>query len=243
MIRTHFIQHVAFENPGYILSWARKNEHDCTFSILTERDPVPVSSDFDLLVVMGGPMSANDDGTLKWMKAEKQLISRCFDEQKPMIGICLGSQIMASVLGSKVYRGREKEIGWFPIRAAADIQQSDFLPHLPSEQMVFHWHGETFDLPSGARLLASTDNCPNQAFEYGGHALGLQFHMEVTPQNVDAMWEVCGEEISEGPFQQVKPALDGKLSYYHSSHNILERALDNLLNAAALGSQKRVANF
>ena len=189
MPRIHFIQHVAFEAPGLILSWAQKNKYTYSTSILSDGDSLPKPTDFDLLVIMGGPMSANDDEEFIWLKAEKKLVADCLELKKPIVGICLGAQIIANVIGSKVYRAKEKEIGWWPIEASSEIALSKLMPHLPDELTVFHWHGETFDLPPGARLLASTKTCPNQAFEFNDHVLGLQFHMEVTPDEVNSMWE------------------------------------------------------
>lgn len=229
MLKVHFIQHVAFEAPGLILSWAENNKYLCTKSVLMEGDKLPQAKDFDLLVIMGGPMSANDDEEYSWLSLEKELVRECLELKKPMVGICLGAQIIANVLGSKVYRAKEKEIGWFPITAASDIASSKLMPELPPELTVFHWHGETFDLPSGAQLLASTKTCTNQAFEFGNHVLGLQFHMEVTPEDVNSMWENCKSDLGVGDYQQGPPAIFGSADMYESVRKPLERALERLV--------------
>jgi len=235
MLKVHFIQHVAFEAPGLILSWAEKNKYLCTKSILMDGDKLPEAKDFDLLVIMGGPMSANDDEKYSWLVSEKELVRNCLELKKPIVGVCLGAQIIANVLGSKVYRAKEKEIGWFPITAALDVGSSKLMPELPSELTVFHWHGETFDLPLGARLLASTKTCPNQAYEFGNHVLGLQFHMEVTPEDVNSKWENCKSDLEVGEYQQGPPAIFGRAEMYEGVREPLELALDRLVKGVVSG--------
>jgi len=236
MLKVHFIQHVAFEGPGTILSWAKKNQYQSTTSILLNGDKLPDASEFDLLVIMGGPMSANDDNKYSWLGMEKKLVSDCLELGKPMIGICLGAQVIANVLGSKVYRAQEKEIGWWPIEAAPDIEQSKLASHLPKELQVFHWHGETFDLPVGAKLLASTPTCPNQAFEFGGHVLGIQFHMEVTPVEVNLMWDNCKSDLGVGRYQQHPPEFFGSPELFENVRIVMEKTLDNLAQLSSVST-------
>ncbi len=139
-------------------------------------DPLP-PGDPTALIVLGGPMSANDAS----VAPELDLIGRALQNHTPMLGICLGSQLIAKALGSKVYRNPELEIGWYPIHFTAD----PIFAGLDSPTTFFHWHGETFDLPGGAEHLAWSNRCRNQAYRYGDNVYGIQFHPEITPEMID----------------------------------------------------------
>ena len=153
---------------------------------------MPGVEDFDRLIVMGGPMSVHDEAEYPWLVEEKRLIAAAIREGKKVLGICLGAQLIAEVCGGRVYRNPEKEIGFWPVSWIGDAD----------EELVFHWHGETFDLPPGAELLASSDVCVNQAFGIGDRVLGIQFHPEVTPEIVRAMVEHEGWELVEAGYVQ-----------------------------------------
>ncbi len=131
------------------------------------------------LIFMGGPMSVNDD--LDYVRREIEVIRQAARRGLPMLGVCLGSQLIAKALGARVYRNTVKEIGWFPVRWTEAAAEDALLAGLPNPATVFHWHGETFDLPEGAAWLASSDACRHQAFRCGENIYGLQFHLEVTP--------------------------------------------------------------
>jgi GMP synthase-like glutamine amidotransferase len=148
---------------------------------------------YDALIFMGGPMSANDD--LPFLRQEMTFIRQAIARRQPILGICLGSQLIARAMGATVRRNSAKEIGWYGLQftpAAAGDRLFDEL----AQETVFHWHGETFDLPPGAELLASSNLCHHQAFRAGEHVYGLQFHLEVTPEMI-ADWclqdENCGD--------------------------------------------------
>ena len=149
--------------------------------------------DADALILLGGSMSANDD--LPFIHREIEYIHSAVHSRKPVLGICLGAQLIAKALGSKVYPNGKKEIGWEPVTFDASAQ-NDALFHGHHSEMIFHWHGETFDLPQGAELLASSSACRNQAFRFGDRVYGLQFHLEVTPVMI-SQWcqedEACGK--------------------------------------------------
>ena len=117
----------------------------------------------------------------------------------PVLGVCLGAQLIASALGVRVYRGAASEIGWFPVHGVPDVAPSF---QLPPESLVFHWHGETFDLPAGAVRLARSPACENQAFQVGRNVVALQFHLETTPANVEALVEHCRNELVPGSYVQ-----------------------------------------
>jgi GMP synthase-like glutamine amidotransferase len=134
------------------------------------------------LIFMGGPMSANDN--LPCLRAELALIEQAAKAGQPVLGVCLGAQLIAKALGARVYRNRAKEIGWFPVWWTPAAAGDPLFAGLSAPETVFHWHGETFDLPPGAEWLARSEACAHQAFRVGANVYGLQFHLEVTPEMI-----------------------------------------------------------
>jgi GMP synthase-like glutamine amidotransferase len=201
-MRFHCLQHVAFESPGTIISWVRQRGHSLDYTHLYRGDPLPAVDEFEVLVIMGGPMSIHDEKEFPWLKKEKELIAATIGLQKKVIGICLGAQLIAAVSGGRVYPNPVKEIGFFPVnwtQAAKDwmtaLPAGGRLDQLPDVSTVFHWHGETFTLPDGAVRLAGTDACINQAFLLGANTLGLQFHLEAEPAIIREMVAQEGHEL------------------------------------------------
>jgi GMP synthase-like glutamine amidotransferase len=219
-MHVHFIQHVPFESPGYVLEWAQAHEHGTSFTRLYETTQFPALTGIDLLVVMGGPMGVYEEDKYPWLKQEKDFILSAIDSGKKVLGICLGSQLIASALGARVYPNAHKEIGWWPVKKVQQADQHIFSPILPDEFVVFHWHGDTFDLPAGAIHLLQSDLCSNQAFLYRNLVLGLQFHMEAIPELIDAMIDNCGHELVEA--QAIQPAETIRSQqHYHAMNNKL----------------------
>ncbi|MCC7175315.1 MAG: gamma-glutamyl-gamma-aminobutyrate hydrolase family protein [Bryobacterales bacterium] len=134
------------------------------------------------LVLMRGPMSANHE--LAYIRRELRLIERAAAGGTPVLGVCLGAQLVAKALGARVYRNPVKEVGWFPVAWTEAARHDTLLAGLSGEDTVFHWHGETFDLPAGSELLASSRACRNQAFRWGESVYGFQFHLEATPRMI-----------------------------------------------------------
>jgi GMP synthase-like glutamine amidotransferase len=190
-MRAHYLQHVPFEGLGSIAPWLAGHGYRTTATRLFEAAAFPDPRDIDLLVILGGPMSVNDGGQLPWLAAEKAFI-------REVIG--LGAQLIADVLGARVYPGPAREIGWFPVHGVANAEGADFV--LPPQVSVFHWHGETFDLPPGARRLVRSAACENQAFQWGARVIGLQFHLETTPESARALVAHCRHELGAGAFVQ-----------------------------------------
>ncbi len=223
------LQHVPFEGPAAIADWAAARNIDVTVRHLYRGDPLPGLPEFDMLTGMGGPMSANDEAVLSWLAPEIALVRDAIASQKIVLGVCLGAQIIAKALGVKVYAGTQKEIGWFPVRAESG---HELFEELPEQFMAFHWHGETFDLPANAKRLASTPVTANQAFAVGNRVLGLQFHMEATPDSVNALIENAADEIGDGPFQQKPDAIRAGLGHCAGLGRHLDRILDRLAGFA-----------
>jgi GMP synthase (glutamine-hydrolysing) len=155
------------------------------------------------LIFMGGPMSAND--ALPFVQREIGIISAAVALGRPVLGVCLGAQLLARALGARVYRNPVKEIGWAPVYWTEAARQDRLFEGLPSPQTVLHWHGETFDLPAGADWLARSDACRNQAFRAGSNAYGLQFHLEVTPEMIST-W--CSEDANAGDMRELAAPID-----------------------------------
>lgn len=147
------------------------------------------TSDLEGLVVMGGPMSVDDIAPFPFLLPEGQLIEKVLSEKKPVLGICLGSQLIAKALGARVYPNKRREVGWHPVSLTPAGRQDPSFSVLPDPATVLHWHEDTFDLPKGAIQLARSKRCENQAFRWGESVYALQFHLEATPAMV-AEW--CG---------------------------------------------------
>ena len=173
------LQHIACEPPGVYEDVLLQRHAQITRVELDEGQPLPDRS-FDAIVAMGGPMSVNDEEEHPWLRDEKRLIAAAARGGVPVWGACLGVQLLASALGATVYTGSEPEVGLLPVTLTEEGRADPVLGSLPSEVIALQWYGDTFDLPDGATLLASSSAYPNQAFRVRS-AYGVQFHLEVTP--------------------------------------------------------------
>lgn len=204
--RVHFFQHVHFEGLAGIEPWLLENRFLLSGTLFHEGGVIPPVDAFDWLIVMGGPMNALDEGRHPWLVAEKRCIEHAIREGKAILGICLGAQILADVLGARVYPDAHREIGWHPIRLTDEARHQQWFG-AAEHSTPFHWHGDTFDLPRGAVHLASSDACRNQAFAYGDRVLGLQFHIDSTPDSIELMIRHSAEDLEPGPFVQSVPEI------------------------------------
>jgi GMP synthase (glutamine-hydrolysing) len=201
-MRIHYFQHVPFEGLGNIENWIKAKGHSLSSTHFYENAVMPELEDIDWLIVMGGPMGAYDEKIYPWLVAEKQFILQAIKKGIKVLGICLGAQLIASALGAKVYRSVHKEIGWFPLHLTEAAAASDLFKGFPAEFTVFHWHGDTFDLPAGAKHLAATEGCVHQAFLYNRNVLALQFHLDVTINNIKDWVENGADELVKAPYIQ-----------------------------------------
>jgi GMP synthase-like glutamine amidotransferase len=231
-MRVQIFQHVPFEEAGSIASWLETRRANVNTTRFYAGDPMPAIGDVDLLIVLGGPMSVNDEREFSWLKAEKRFVAEAVSRGVRVLGICLGAQLIASALGSRVYPNRLKEIGWFPIEGA-DPAASSF--RFPTKATVFHWHGETFDIPSGAHHLARSTACENQGFQIGRNVIALQFHLEVTPDNIRLLIENCRADMTAGPFVQDPESIRSRpTAHYASLNKLMSDVLNYLVDTPAI---------
>jgi len=177
---------------------------------------------------MGGPMSVNDEDQFPWLAAEKRFMRAAIQAGKPVLGVCLGAQLIASAAGARVFANPQKEIGWFPVQGIDSGSQAHF--HFPPSATVFHWHGETFDLPAGAVRLARSEVCPNQAVQLGRSVIGLQFHLETTPASARDLVANCRAELIPGEYvQSEEQILAAGAQTYQSINSLMGEVLAFLL--------------
>ena len=230
MIARYF-KHAPFEDIGSIRSWLTTVGYTITCTPFFQSANLPALEEIDLLIVMGGPMSVNDEKRYPWLVPEKQFIRRMIISGKPVLGICLGAQLIAGAMGAKVYPNRVKEIGWFPVYGVSSGDRSVF--RFPQSVQAFHWHGETFDLPAGATRIAKSDGCENQAFQLGQSVIGLQFHLETTPQSAQDLVTHCRDELIGAPYIQTETEiLSAKPAQYQSINRLMDKILAFLARTA-----------
>jgi len=198
----HHLQHVPFEELAGIEPILQEKGHSLHSTHLYRGDTFPAVTDLDLLIVMGGPMGIYDDEMYSWLSPEKKFIEQVIKAGKTVLGICLGAQLIADVLGARVYKNKYREIGWFPIERTTEAESTVLGPALPARVEVFHWHGDTFDIPRGAVRLAASDACANQGFIYDNRVTGLQFHLETTLQSATGLIENCKDELDNSRYVQ-----------------------------------------
>jgi GMP synthase-like glutamine amidotransferase len=224
-MRVHYLQHVPFEGLGSIQSWLESRSAQLTVTKLYEDVWFPRPGDVDLLIVLGGPMSANDEAIHRWLVPEKHFIAESIAASRSVLGICLGAQLIASTAGARVFANPEREIGWFPIAAAPSASRSGFSSLVESPHDVFHWHGETFELPAGATHLARSEACAHQAFSIGERVLGLQFHLETTAESARALIENCPGDLAPGRWVQSGNEILGEAGRFPRINRLMERIL------------------
>jgi GMP synthase (glutamine-hydrolysing) len=231
-MKIHCLQHVAYEGPACIPEWAAANGHSWVTTRLDLKEDFPTLGEFDILVVLGGPMSVYREDRWPWMSEERRLIRRAIDGGKVVLGICLGAQLIAAELGGSVEANDETEIGWFDITLTAAADQSIIGGVLPEKLAAFHWHGDRYDPPPGAVRLAYSEACNEQAFQYGDRVLGLQFHLEATPGWVDTLARRDHEQLVEAPYIQSRQQMLLPVENFARANEFMQHILDCLVDVA-----------
>jgi GMP synthase (glutamine-hydrolysing) len=230
-MRIHYLQHVAFEGLGYIETWSRQKGHALTATALFADEPLPRPDALDLLVIMGGPMGVHDTAEHAWLTQEKRFIENVLRAGKKVLGICLGAQLMADVLGARVFKNSHKEIGWYPVCRTPTAEGSPLTAIIPGQFHAFHWHGDTFDLPSGALHLAQSEACRHQAFFFPPAVIGLQFHLESTQESIAQLITHCGHELVTGPYIQSAAQIRGQEGRIALSNEHMGAILNHFQNS------------
>ena len=226
-MRLHSLQHVPFEDLAYIESWAQERSHSISRTLLFNNDPFPEMSEFDWLVILGGPMNIYEEEEFPWLKREKKFISEAIAQQKFVLGICLGAQLVADVLGGKVFENPYKEIGWYPVRLTPEARKSAIFRPLPAQFVAFHWHGDTFSIPPGGIRIAESEGCSKQAFEYHGRVIGLQFHLESALESIQRLIRNCAGELADGKYIQSAEEMLGQRGNFPKIRRIMTLLLDH----------------
>ena len=224
----HCLQHAPFEGLAGIETWAVARGHHITATRLHAGEPLPAPGRLDWLVVMGGPMNIYEEEKFPWLAAEKSFIKSVIEAGNVALGVCLGAQLIADVLGGPVRKNALKEIGWFPVRKTEAAARSRVCEALPAEFEAFHWHGDTFALPPGAVHVARSAACENQAFIHDERVVGLQFHLETTPASARLLAQHCADELVAGPFIQTAGAMLANEQRFEQINQTMWKLLDRL---------------
>jgi GMP synthase (glutamine-hydrolysing) len=224
MKNIHFFQHVSFEGPAEIGKWIDVCGYSTSFTRFYQGEAPPEPVEADLLVVLGGPMNIYQEKEYPWLVKEKKAIEQAISKGMKVLGICLGAQLIARVLGAEIFKNPEKEIGWFPVTLTEAGKNSNFFRNFPSSFSPLHWHGDTFEIPKGAVHLAKSEGCINQAFSYGENVLALQFHLESNKDSIEKLITNSAEDLNEpGRFvQRDESALLNRESIAGSSKLLFE---------------------
>jgi len=225
-MRVHHLQHVPFEGLGSMETVLKRNGHTLTSTHLYKGDNLPYVNDLDLLIVMGGPMSVSDENIYPWLKAEKQFIKEAIKSGKKVLGICLGAQLIATVLGAEVHKNKYREIGWFNVKKTKETSQTVLSDILPESFEAFHWHGDTFEIPAGAKHIAQSEACKNQGFIFDNRVVALQFHLETTIESATALIENCNNELDGSKYVQTEKEILSNIENFKNINQIMSSMLD-----------------
>ena len=227
-MRVHWLQHVPFEGLGSIAAWLEARQARVTVTRLFADPALPDPVDLDWLIVMGGPMSVNDETLHPWLRDEKRFIAEAISRGVTVLGICLGAQLIAGCLGARVYRNPQPEIGWFPVERTVPKWPGGAANWLPHACTVFHWHGETFDLPPGTQQIARSEACENQGFALGTRIIGLQFHLETTPGSARTMLEAGRGELVPARWIQPEKDILAESGRFEAANSVMSALLEKL---------------
>lgn len=226
-MRVHYLQHVENEDLANMEPWLVKRGHSITRTLLYRKHSLPSPGSFDWLIIMGGPMNADEHVKYPWLKKEKAFIKESIGMGKVVLGVCLGAQLIARALGAKVRKNEYKEVGWHRVGLTAAGKRSALFNGFPTVFTPIHWHGDTFAVPEGAKRLASSTACKNQAFEYKGRVFAVQFHIEYAPVHVRDFFRAEGEPAAGGKFEQGEKQILGRPELFKKLGFLMDKMLEN----------------
>lgn len=201
-MKLHYLKHEEFEDLGCIRTWAETNNYDITCTKLYKNEDIPLVFDFDILIILGGSMNVYEENKYTWLIKEKIFINETINKGIPVLGICLGAQLLSVVLGGTVSRNLYTEIGWFPVSKARVGVNAKLSSIFIDNMNVFHWHGDTFTIPQAATQLFSSNGCSNQGFIYKDNVIALQFHLGTDEDSVKSLCSNCANELIDGEYIQ-----------------------------------------
>jgi GMP synthase-like glutamine amidotransferase len=225
----HYFQHDHFEDLGYIGNWAIKHNSTTSFTRFDVSPHLPQMEGFDWLVVLGGKMGVNDSSEYPWITEEIAFIRQAIEKGKTVIGICLGSQLVASALGAKVYKNKEPEMGFWPVTFLPTASIDPVFRNFPKEISAMHMHFDTFTLPEGAINMANSPVTQCQAFRKGNTVFCFQFHFEITPQNAAIFIKETEPELVPGRYTQTPDQMNALATCLAANNAIFEKVLDEIL--------------
>lgn len=226
-MRIQYIIHAEFELPGIIEMWAKQNGFTEKYCRPFVGEMLPNTSEFDLLIIMGGPQSASNVIETPYLKAEILLIKQTINAHMPVLGFCLGAQLIGEALGAATERSPSKEVGVFPIELTKEGYEDPLLKHLPKHFSVVHWHNDMPDLTPKAKILATSQGCPRQIIHYVPLVYGFQCHPEIPLKSIETMLEHCSNDLAPGKFVQSKQDLLN--NDYSAINKIMLQILDNFM--------------
>jgi GMP synthase (glutamine-hydrolysing) len=206
-MKSLIIKHVDIEGPGLIEYFLNQERIPYQVLCLDSDARLPKPEGFTHVVILGGPMNVYEEDHYPFLREEDLFIKEAIQRGKFVLGICLGAQLIAKALGAKVFKASLKEIGWYDILLTMIGSKDPLFSNLPKTFPVFQWHGDTFEIPKGGKLIATSTSVPHQAFRYGDNAYGLQFHLEVTEKMIKEWMETYEEENKDAqasPFSKAE---------------------------------------
>ena len=230
--------HVPFEGLGSLSSLIQNGNHSLHTVSLWECPALPDPDEFDLLIIMGGPMDVGDVVGNPWLAEEKQFIREAIGRKMKILGICLGAQLLAEALGGSVAPGAHREIGWHEISKGQEAVRSALGRALPERFLAFHWHGDCFSIPLGAVALGHSAACATQGFVWQERIVALQFHLEATPDSVADLLQNCRDEVDAGgscersmPYVQSPQVIAGTPANFLAVNTLMELVWDTLVSS------------
>lgn len=226
-MKIHAIIHASFEKLGVIEDWAKENEHALTSTHTYKGETLPASpSDFDFLIIMGGPQSPLELDKYPYLRNEIVLIDQAIKANKKVLGICLGAQLIAEALGAKTQHSPHKEIGEYPVLVLEEGKHDHFFGQLYPKFNAVHWHNDMPGINDEIILLAESEGCPQQAFRYKDRVYGFQFHLEPTLDVIEGMIKHCSADLNPGKY--IRSVSELRATNYGAINKTMYRFLDYL---------------
>ena len=238
----HYFQHDHFEDLGYIGDWAAVHNYTTSVTRFDLKPEIPAHENYDWLVVLGGKMSVNDSEKFPWLKAEIEFIKDAIDKGKIVIGICLGSQLVAKACGADVFKNTEPEMGFWPVTFNETAKNDPVFRYFRNDMTVLHVHFDTFSLPEGVVSMANSAATACQAFRLGKNVFAFQFHFEVTPQNVAGFITEIEPELVAGKYSQTAEQMLKLADCGNQNNLVFDKVLDEIRALTDISNNCGTAN-